>query len=91
MARRVWLPDASLGASNQHGAMPRIERWCVQRWPVIVTGSGECRNGWSQTGWRRRGPGEFNEQMQGRGRSLDEVGGDIARGLVFDAGAVGLL
>ena len=71
--------------------MPRVERRCVQGRPVIVTGSGECRNGWSQTGGRERRPSEFDEQMQRRGRSLDEGGGDIAHAFVPSAGAVWLL
>jgi hypothetical protein len=70
--------------------MPRVERRRVQRRPVVVTGSGECRSGWSQIGWRRSSPGEFNEQMQGRGRCLDESGGDIACVFVPGAGAVWL-
>ena len=71
--------------------MPRVERRCVQGRPVIVTGSGECRNGWNQTGRRERGPGEFDEQMQRRGRSLDEGGGNIAHAFVPSAGAIRFL
>lgn len=71
--------------------MPCVERRRVQWRPVVVTGSRECRNWWSQTGWRGGTPGEFDEQVQGWGGSLDESGGDIALVFVFGAGAVRLL
>lgn len=36
-------------------------------------------------------PDGFSQQLQGRGRGVDEGGGDIARGFVFGAGAVRFL
>lgn len=71
--------------------MPRVERWCVQGRPVVVTGGVTGKNPWGEAGGRKGDPNGFSEQLQGRCGGVDEGVGDIARVFVFGAGAVRLL
>ena len=91
IARSVWLPDAWRVASNQEGAMPRIERRRLQGRPVIVTGRVTGKRPCGEAEGREGVPDGFSQQLQGGGRGVDEGGGDIARVFVFGAGAVRFL